>query len=64
MNSDDPLFFGSGIAEEYELCRSVVGLEDDVLARIAACSIRASGAPESVKQSALVGIEQWLRRME
>src|SRR5207249_1427202 len=60
LNADDPLFFGSGVLEEYALARQTFGLDDAALARIAGCSIRASGAPESIKVAALRGIEQWL----
>jgi adenosine deaminase len=60
LNADDPLFFGSGVLAEYELARHSFGLDDVALARIAACSIRASGAPQELKKTALVGIERWL----
>jgi adenosine deaminase len=60
LNADDPLFFGSGLLEEYELARQTFGLDDPALAQIAATSIRASGAPDSVKAEALHGIDRWL----
>jgi adenosine deaminase len=60
LNADDPLFFGSGVLAEYELARHSFGLDDAALARIAACSIRASGAPPELKKSALAGIDRWL----
>ena len=60
LNADDPLFFGSGVLAEYELARHSFGLDDAALARIAATSIRASGAPTDLKATALVGIERWL----
>jgi adenosine deaminase len=60
LNTDDPLVFGSSLLEEYELGRRVFGLDDSTLAGIAASSIRASGAPESLKTTALAGIERWL----
>jgi adenosine deaminase len=60
LNADDPLFFGSGVLAEYELARSDFGLDDTTLARIAASSIRASGAPASLKETALAGIDRWL----
>jgi adenosine deaminase len=60
LNADDPLFFGSGVLAEYELARHSFGLDDVALARIAACSIRASGAPPELKKSALAGIDRWL----
>jgi adenosine deaminase len=60
LNTDDPLMFGSSLLEEYELARAVFGLDDTTLAHIAACSIRASGAPDALKSTALAGIEDWL----
>jgi adenosine deaminase len=60
LNADDPLFFGSGILAEYELARHSFGLDDVALARIAASSIRASGAPAQLKGTALAGIDRWL----
>jgi adenosine deaminase len=60
LNADDPLFFGSGIEAEYELGRHSFGLDDPTLAHIARCSIRASGAPDSLKSSALADIDKWL----
>jgi adenosine deaminase len=61
LNADDPLFFGSGLLAEYELGRSALGLDDVSLAHIAACSLRASGAGQEIRQPALAGIERWLR---
>jgi adenosine deaminase len=60
LNADDPLFFGSGLLGEYEVARHSFGLEDADLAHIARCSIRASGAPDSLKSSALAQIDRWL----
>jgi adenosine deaminase len=60
LNADDPLFFGSGLLGEYEVARSVFGLDDASLAHIARCSIRASGAPDSLKARALANIDRWL----
>jgi adenosine deaminase len=60
LNADDPLFFGSGLLAEYEVARRVFGLSDATLAHIARCSVRASGAPESLKEDALGRIERWL----
>ncbi len=62
LNADDPLFFGSGVLAEYELARHSFGLDDATLARIAASSIRASGAPADLKVTALAGIGRWLTR--
>jgi adenosine deaminase len=61
LNSDDPLFFGSGLLAEYELCRSTLGLDDAALAGMARTSLEASGAPTAIKQRGAAGIEAWLR---
>ena len=60
LNADDPLFFGAGLLDEYELCRARLGLSDEALASIARSSIDASGAPESLKASTRAGIDAWL----
>jgi adenosine deaminase len=60
LNADDPTFFGSSLLDEYQLARDVFGLDDETLAHIASCSVRASGAPESLKTSARSAIQQWL----
>jgi adenosine deaminase len=60
LNADDPLFFGSGLLAEYEVARHTFGLDDGALASIARHSIRASGAPESLKADALERIDRWL----
>ncbi len=60
VNADDPLLFGPGLLDEYELCRSSLGLDDERLASIARFSIEHSGAPVELKLSALTGVDEWL----
>jgi adenosine deaminase len=60
VNGDDPLLFGPGLLEEYELCREVFGFDDIMMATIARTSIEASGAPDSLKAAGLAGIDAWL----
>ena len=60
INADDPLLFGPGLLEEYELCRDAFGLGDLEMARIAATSIAASGACPNTKAEALNAIDEWL----
>jgi adenosine deaminase len=60
LNGDDPLLFGPNLLEEYELCRTAFGFDDERLAFIAACSIEASGAPGELKSSARKGIARWI----
>lgn len=60
INADDPLLFGPGIADEYELCRDSLGLDDIMLAHVARCSLEDSGAPRELVDTALAGIATWL----
>lgn len=60
VNADDPLLFGPGLLDEYELCRRELGLTDEQLAFAARCSLECGGAPEHVKADALAGIDAWL----
>jgi len=60
LNTDDQLFFGALICDEYRLVRDTFNLTDGQLADFARVSARASGAPEHVKQRILNGIDAWL----
>ncbi len=60
INADDPLLFGPGLLEEYELVRRAFGLSDLEMARIAATSVECSGACPRTKADALNGIDEWL----
>jgi adenosine deaminase len=60
INTDDPLLFGSGLLQEWELVRGAFGLDDAAMAAIARTSITASGASEERKRDALAGIDAWL----
>ena len=56
LNSDDPAFFGSDLANEYLLAHTEQGFTRDELRQLAANSIRASFLPEEAKSS-------WLARI-
>jgi adenosine deaminase len=60
LNADDPLLFGAGILDEYELARAQFRLDDGQLAAIARTSIEASGAPRPVAETALRRVNDWL----
>jgi adenosine deaminase len=60
VNADDPLLFGPGLLDEYELCRHQLGFDDARMAHIARCSIDASGAPDGLKARSLAGVDAWL----
>lgn len=57
LNSDDPAFFGSDVANEYLLAHTEQGFTRDELRQLAANSIRASFLPESVKATWLSQID-------
>jgi aminodeoxyfutalosine deaminase len=56
LNSDDPAFFGSDLANEYLLAHTEQGFTRDELRQLAANSIRASFLPEETKLA-------WLARI-
>jgi aminodeoxyfutalosine deaminase len=57
LNSDDPAFFGSDLANEYLLAHTVQGFTPDELRHLAANSVRASFLPEPAKAV-------WISRIE
>jgi adenosine deaminase/aminodeoxyfutalosine deaminase len=57
LNSDDPAFFGSDVANEYLLAHTEQGFTREELRRLAANSIRASFLPEPAKAAWLVRID-------
>jgi aminodeoxyfutalosine deaminase len=57
LNSDDPAFFGSDLANEYLLAHTEQGFIGDELRQLAANSIRSSFLPEEAKSS-------WLARID
>jgi adenosine deaminase len=59
LGSDDQLFFGSQVAEEYGVVRSVFGLSDAELAAIARTSVRVSGAPPGLQADIASEIDAW-----
>ncbi|QYG93149.1 adenosine deaminase [Iamia sp. SCSIO 61187] len=60
LNADDPLLFGPGLLEEYELVRAEMGLGDEDLAAMARSSLEASGAPDACRTKAVAGVDAWL----
>ncbi|HEV2214651.1 MAG TPA: adenosine deaminase [Terracidiphilus sp.] len=58
LNSDDPAFFGSDLANEYLLAHSEQGFTAGELAQLAANSIRASFLPEAEKSAWLARIAE------
>jgi adenosine deaminase len=59
LGTDDPLLFGAGLTEQYEIARRL-GCADEQLAALARHSIEGSAAPTEVRASMLAGIDNWL----
>jgi adenosine deaminase len=59
LGADDPLLFGSRLAAQYEIARDVHGFTDAELAELARQSVRASRAPQEVRERLLGGIDAW-----
>jgi adenosine deaminase len=60
INADDPLLFDTDLLSEYTRARDHLGLTDAHLAGCARASLRHSGAPRDLVESALTGIDAWL----
>jgi adenosine deaminase len=60
VSTDDPLLFGVGLAGQYEILRSSLGLSDEDLAALAVGSIRGSAAPAEVKARLEAEVAAWL----
>jgi len=55
VGADDPLLFRASLLDNYR----ALALTDEQAADLAACSVRASAAPEPVKERLLAGIQAW-----
>ncbi len=60
LGADDPLLFGTRLADQYTAAREVHGLDDEGLAALAESSITASRAPKQVQDRLRVGVTGWL----
>ncbi|MBT3910415.1 MAG: adenosine deaminase family protein [Rhodospirillaceae bacterium] len=60
IGSDDPLLFGPSLLDEYELCRTEMGLSDQLIATLARNSFEHSGAPLEVKAAGVLAVNVWL----
>jgi adenosine deaminase len=61
LGADDPLLFGSRLARQYELARAEHAFTDAELAELARQSIRASTAPDAIRNRLLAGVDDWER---
>jgi adenosine deaminase len=60
LASDDPSMFHSWIADEYEVCRDVLGFDDELLATLAMNGVRVSFADEAMKVELERSISEWV----
>ncbi|MEV4228038.1 adenosine deaminase [Streptomyces bobili] len=60
LGADDPLLFGSRLADQYEVARRYHAFTDTELAELARQSIRGSAAPKDVQEKLLAGVDDWL----
>jgi adenosine deaminase len=60
VNADDPLLFGVGLLDEYEVCRERLGLDDAALATCARSSLEHSAAPPELRADGARAIDAWL----
>jgi adenosine deaminase len=61
LGADDPLLFGSRLADQYTFARDVHGFDDTELAELARDSVRGSRASAAVRAELLAGVDAWLR---
>ncbi len=59
LGADDPLLFGSRLADQYQLARDAHGFTDAELADLARSSVGMSTAPDDVKAGILAEIDGW-----
>jgi adenosine deaminase len=59
LGADDPLLFGSRLAEQYSLMREAHRLTSEQLAALAVMSIRASRAPEQLQAQLVRETSSW-----
>jgi len=62
LASDDPSMFGSRLTEEYEVCRSAFGFEDETIASLALAGVAASFSDDATAAALDREIRAWLAR--
>jgi adenosine deaminase len=60
LGADDPLLFGSRLADQYDGLRAAAALSDAELAELARMSFRASCAPDDLRRTWLAEVDAWL----
>ncbi len=64
LGADDPLLFGSRLADQYDAVRTAHYLSQQTLAELARMSFRASRAPVDLVRAAEADIDAWLDRSD
>lgn len=64
LGADDPLLFGNGLLDQYEIAHTTLNIGDKELAAIAERSIQASGMAEDLKSQYIGGIRRWMTTLE
>ena len=59
VNSDDPPMFGTTLNREYEIAADLLGLDEAGVADLARTAVRASFAPDDVRQRVLGEIDAY-----
>ncbi|HVQ87052.1 MAG TPA: adenosine deaminase [Actinomycetes bacterium] len=60
LSADDPLLFGSRLADQYQIARDAHAFSDDELAALARSSVSASLADDNRKLQVSQAIDEWL----
>ncbi len=60
LGADDPLLFGTRLADQYASARHDLGFDDGELATLARQSLEGSRAPQAVRHAALAAVDRWL----
>jgi len=60
LNADDELWFSANITDQYEIARTVWGLDDETIAGFARAGALATGMSAATRERLLGGIDAWL----
>ncbi|HEY0240863.1 MAG TPA: adenosine deaminase [Friedmanniella sp.] len=60
LNADDSLWFSRSVTDQYEVARTVWGLDDTALAAVARTGAGASGMSEALRREFTSGVDAWL----
>ncbi len=60
LNADDQLWFSASITDQYEIARTVWGLDDENIAKFARAGALATGMSTATRDRILAGIDMWL----